>query len=80
MLEMKNYYFIEEPFQEASYLDPYIKNDRLNGTIFSMDGFKQTFTKLLELIERKKSICYLTSSDESRGTGKSARWLLFIGS
>lgn len=72
MSEMKNYYFTEEPFQEAAFLDPYIKNDRLNGKVFSMDGFKKPFTKLLELIERKKSICYLTSDNESRGTGKSA--------
>ena len=72
MFTWKQYYLKETPFQEAPSIEPTLTNDRLNGKIFSKEGFKKSFDELLSLIHKRKSICYLRSDISSRGTGKSA--------
>lgn len=72
MLQWKQYHLKEVPFQEGSFIEPTLTNDRLNGRIFSKDGFKRSYDDLLNLIKKRKSIGYLRSDISSRGTGKSA--------
>jgi len=72
MEEWSKYYFTDIPFKEASFLQPELNDDRLNGRVFSMLGMEKTYKDLLDLINLHRSICYVRSDDLSRGTGKSA--------
>jgi len=72
MKKWSEYYFKDIPFKEAAFLQPEIKDDRLNGKVFSMFGMENAYKDLFELIHLHRSICYVRSDDLSRGTGKSA--------
>jgi hypothetical protein len=72
MMTWDKYYLTEVPFREAGHIDPTLKDIRLNGKIFSKNGFEDSFNSLLSLIKKEKSICYLRAHQEVRGSGKSA--------
>lgn len=72
MEEWSKYYFTDIPFKEAAFLQPEINDDRLNGKIFSMFGMEKACADLRDLVNLRRSICYVRSDDLSRGTGKSA--------
>jgi len=81
MLDWSDYWLKINPFLEGSHIDPYLKDDRLNGKVFSCDGFEKPYNTLLDLIKRERAICYVRSDIRVRGTGKSALmaavfWLL----
>ncbi|MCE9653231.1 MAG: hypothetical protein K8Q89_09320 [Nitrosarchaeum sp.] len=71
MVTWEDYELTDIPFRETGHIDTSLMDVRLNGKIFSKDGFEPTFDKLLSLISKDKSVCYLRSHKETRGTGKS---------
>lgn len=66
------YYVRDIPFVEFPSISVYSKDDRINGTIFSVLGMKDSYEKLLGFIEREKGVSYIRSESEVLGTGKSA--------
>jgi hypothetical protein len=72
MENWSKYYFSDIPFKEASFIQPELNDDRLNGKVFSMSGMEKAYSDLIELIKLQRAMCYVRSDDQSRGTGKSA--------
>jgi hypothetical protein len=72
LTDWKNYYLKDNPFKETPYIVVELNDDRINGRLFSKEGFEKPYAEALRLIKRKKPMVYIRSDDTGRGTGKSA--------
>lgn len=71
-LDWSRYYLRDIPFVELPTVNPTSSDLRINGRIFSREGFEAQYQGLLGLIQREKGLCYVRAESDVLGTGKSA--------
>jgi len=68
----EKYLLSDNPFPEMAVIDPYSKDDRINGCIFQEAIFEKEIESLEVKTERGLNLVYLSGIEHDKGIGKSA--------
>ena len=68
----EQYLLSDNPFPKIAVIDPYSKDDRINGCIFQEAIFEKEIESLEAKTERGLNLVYLSGIEHDKGIGKSA--------